>query len=124
MQRVSPSDPKKTAQFLFDSLSYDNEASFSELKEIHLSTEDNSGPIIANGLQRVRKFNCSEEDEVYILLAIHRLESRDVDLVLTQNIPFPKDPSKALDPNEVKKIKQEFDEMAKSLVVVDHNLFA
>ena len=86
--------------------------------------EDDSGPIIANGFQRVRKFNRPEEDEVFILLAIHRLESHAVDLVLTQNIPLPKHPTKAPDSNEMKKIRQEFDQMAKSLLVVDHELFA
>lgn len=108
-------------RFLFDSLAHDNDASFANLTEIVPTTESDTGPILASGIQRVRKFNRSEEDDVFILLAVHRLESRAVDLVLTQNVPLLR---KSSNSDEIEKIKRDFFEMARSLVIADHNLFA
>jgi len=122
LQRVSPEDSKEALQFLFDSLAHDNEASSSStLSYIKLPPDADPCLIMAVGTQRIRKFNQLEEDEVLILMAVYRLQSRGVDLVLTNNLPMPKETGSSLDVNM---LKETFIKIARSMVIVDHNLFA
>jgi hypothetical protein len=116
-------------RFIFDSLAHDNDASFATLSEVSISLaasneEQGSGLIIASGTQRVRKFNKSKEDEVLVLLAVQRVESRRVDLVLTENVPLSQDGSTSLSTDVINDIKQTFCETAKSLVITNYDLFA
>jgi hypothetical protein len=108
-------------RFLFDSLAHDNEASSSSLSEMSLLTDADPSLLMSSGIQRIKKFNRPEEDEVLILMAVYRLQSRGVDLVLTNNIPL----SKQSDPTlNIDNLKETFTTIAQSLVIVDQNLFA
>jgi len=122
LQRVPPESQNEAIQFLFDALAHDNEASSSSpLTLIERPADADASLTMATGTQRIRKFNQTEEDKVQILMAVYRLESRGVDLVLTNNVPFSKETSQSPDINL---LKQTFLEIAQSLRVVDHNLFA
>jgi len=128
LQSVPPTDPKDAARFIFDSLAHDNDASFWSLSEISLpdleTAEGRLDPIIAGGTQRICKFNETQEDEVLILLSIHRLPIRAVDLVITENIPLSRETSSQLSSEAIQDIKKTFREIARSMFIADHNLFA
>ncbi len=44
--------------------------------------------IVLRGQQRVQKFNSTSLDDVRILLALYRVETKGVDLLLTLNFPM------------------------------------
>jgi hypothetical protein len=95
------------------------------VSEITLPDQDTPNTnIYVSGTQRVRKFNKTTEDDVLILVAIRRLKKHGVDLVLTENIPSPKDGSQPTHLEHAERLKKSFHEIAKSLNVVDHGLFA
>lgn len=44
-------------------------------------------PILLEGTQEIKKFNRPTADEVQILLALYRVEDKNVDVVFSVNIP-------------------------------------
>jgi hypothetical protein len=113
-------------RFHFDSLAHDNDALSSSLSYVSLPSDkdkDTLNPILANGMQKVRKFNAVEEDIVFILMAIFRLESRGVDLVLTENVPLSRD-SSSLNEERIETTRKTFCEIAQSLSILNYDLFA
>lgn len=74
---------------------------------------------MVDGIQIVSKFNREQQDKVHILMAIYRIESKGVELVLTANIP-----ADSLDVAAEAPLITQFEACAKSLRILDYNLFA
>lgn len=86
--------------------------------------DDTPSAVILNGTQMVDKFNHTAPDEVQILMALYRIESKAIDLVLTFNIPLKSvDEGKSQDAI-VRKAQADFNAFARSLRIVDYGLFA
>lgn len=76
------------------------------------------------GKQQVRKFNRTSPDNVRILMAIYRVESKNVDLVLTLNAPATAADGAALDEAGWQAVKSAFETTSRSLKIIDFGLFA
>lgn len=113
-------------RFHFDSLANDNSAASSSVEEVTRITkdkrDDTPSPIVLHGNQLVRKFNSSVLDRVRILLAVFRIESKNVDLVLSMNIPPGTVEGEANDGYQ--QAQRDFDTAVKSLRILDYGLFA
>lgn len=53
----------------------------------NLSPTATPAPILLEGTQEIKKFNRPTADEVQILLALYRVEGKNVDVVFSVNIP-------------------------------------
>ena len=118
-------------RFHFDSLAHDNDAQFSEVLSVDAPNDNTQPklnstppPILLNGLQRIAKFNHEQSDEVHILLAVYRIASKNVDLVLSANIPVTTGSDNGLDASDLTRLKETFSAAAVSLKIVDFSLFA
>lgn len=118
-------------RFHFDSLAHDNDAQFSEVLRVDAPNDNTQPklnstppPILLNGLQRIAKFNHEQSDEVHILLAVYRIASKNVDLVLSANIPVTTGSDNGLDASDLTRLKETFSAAAVSLKIVDFSLFA
>ena len=76
------------------------------------------------GTQTVQKFNSKTADEVRILLALYRVKDKDVDLVMTMNVPMTTADGGAVSEEDWTEAKGVFEVAAKSLRIVDYGLFA
>ena len=80
---------------------------------------------VLEGLQHVPKFNATSADEVIIHMALFRVESKGIDLVVTFNVPFKSiDGGAVSDEDGQRKAKADFDKFVRSLCIVDFGLFA
>ncbi|KAH8117535.1 Mog1p/PsbP-like protein [Phellopilus nigrolimitatus] len=130
LQMVDPNDPREAAKFHFDSLAHDNDAVDSSILDIELpkdtsmtSPEATPSPILLDGLQRVSKFNRQHNDEVRIFLAIYRIASKGVDLVLSANLPLETETGGGLGQEDFHSAKEAFLVAARSLKIEDFGLF-
>ncbi|KAJ3575998.1 hypothetical protein NP233_g727 [Leucocoprinus birnbaumii] len=92
LQAVNASEADKAIRFHFDSLAHDNSAEKSEVQQVDIipnARGDTTPPaIILQGTQFVHKFNRQEVDTVKILMALYRVQDKNVDLVVTFNVPL------------------------------------
>lgn len=99
----------------------DNSAEFEEVENIFLiqnaSPDGTPVPIALEGLQRIRKFNHATTDDVRIYMALFRIEKKDIDLVVTFNVPL-----ESLDGEGI--AKADFRTFVETLRIVDYDLFA
>ncbi|PWN52061.1 Mog1p/PsbP-like protein [Violaceomyces palustris] len=133
------SDPVEAVKFHFNSLAHDNSASSALVEQIyHLPQAPQAdvtmgstsapaptpAPILLEGIQTVRKFGKADlpEDSVRVWLALWRLPSKNVDLVLSLNEPI--DKSGETSPQAPSPVKALFETSAQSLKIVDWSLFA
>ncbi|KAG8900322.1 hypothetical protein FRB99_006110 [Tulasnella sp. 403] len=96
LQRVDPGDAVEAAKFHFDALAHDNSATSCTVDEV-FAPQAVSGPsppfqpmrasII--GTQTVPKFNkgAQHADRVKILLTVWRVDTKNMDVVLSVNVP-------------------------------------
>jgi hypothetical protein len=108
-------------RFHFSALEQDNDAVSSSINAIATLTqtrEQTPAPILLDGLQRVRKFNRTEPDNVRILMALFRVPEKNVDLVVTANAPAEVGDQGWLI------AKARFERLVTSLSIVDYDLFA
>ncbi|KAL1675089.1 hypothetical protein EV122DRAFT_268788 [Schizophyllum commune] len=130
LQRVEPSHYDAAIRFHFDSLAHDNDAQASTISNVSVIPNDRAGDqtpsaIILSGVQSVAKFNRSTLDEVRVLMALYRVESKGIDLVVTFNIPTSTtDDSGAVSPEKWSTIESDFNSLVTSLQIVDFGLFA
>jgi hypothetical protein len=80
-------------------------------------------PVVLHGTQTVRKFNRRGLDTVQILMALYRVEERKADLVVTFNIPIESEDPGVVTESQIQKVTEDFNEVVKSLVIRDFNLF-
>jgi len=115
-------------RFHFDSLAHDNSASSSEVFSVNIVPNDrgDSTPsvILLSGVQSVRKFNRTAQDQVRILMGLYRIEAKGIDLVVTFNIPVTSQDGGAVDSSRLEVIQQQFDTFTRSLRIIDFGLFA
>jgi len=112
-------------RFHFDSLAHDNSAISSSLTEVwsipnHRGDKTPSA-IALRGVQHVSKFNRTTPDEVHILMAIFRVDGKDVDLVVTFNVPVPSHGNSARE--GLAAARTHFETFVKSLRIIDFDLF-
>lgn len=81
-------------------------------------------PILLSGVQHVQKFNRTAVDKVYIFLAVYRIESKNVDLVLSVNVPYVTEGGPPMDSTTLGTIERQYLTAASSLHIIDFNLFA
>jgi hypothetical protein len=74
-------------------------------------------------MQMVKKFNRAYADEVRVCMALYRVESKAIDLVVTCNIPL-KSERGSMGEAELTAVQADFDVFVRSLRIVDHGLFA
>lgn len=78
--------------------------------------------MILQGTQLVRKFNSAVLDTIHILLAVFRVKSKGVDLVLSMNVPLETVEGK-IDDSKYQSALLDFDTAVKSLKILDSGLF-
>jgi len=128
LQRADPSDPKDAVKFHFEALAHDNSAQSQAVHEVTIIPngrgDDTPSVILLSGTQTVPKFNRPTPDEVRILMALYRVESKNIDLVMSMNIPVTSADGGAADADKLASATKDFDVAAKSLHIVDFGLFA
>jgi len=150
LQSVAAQDPQAIANLHFESLAHDNDAEESELLETTLvPTGDGHRtppPIVVYGTQKAHKFNREQADLVRILIAVYRVADRNIDLVMTMNVPIQTSADDqagthgqtvaptngvaiatelgAVDEDAWKAARETFEVAARSLRIVDFGLFA
>jgi hypothetical protein len=115
-------------RFHFDSIAYDNDAQSSTVHAIQhfdakLAQGNTPVPSVIYGTQHVTKYNETIHDEVIIFVGLWRVKAKDVDLVLTFNVPVKTQDSGALGEDAVNKVKADFETAVQSLHIVDMSLF-
>ena len=112
----------------FDALAHDNDA---KTKHVNETTDVSNGsngatpnPVVLYGTQTIQKFNSTSADEVRILLALYRVLGKNVDLVMTMNVPMVSADGGAVSEADWDQAKAAFEIAAKSLRIVDYGLFA
>lgn len=110
-------------------MAHDNDAVEHKIIETSRLSGESSGnhtplPIVLSGTQLVRKFNHAQPDELRILLAVYRLQDKDVDLVMSINIPLKTSNGAIVSDGQFAAAQEIFSVAARSLRIVDHGLFA
>lgn len=106
----------------------DNSATSSSIEKVatipipKAKGDNTPSPIVLHGNQLVRKFNSVVPDVVHVLLAVFRIKSKNVDLVLSVNVPLGGVEDEA-DVAEYHRAQHDFDAAAKSLRILDFDLF-
>lgn len=116
------------SRFHFDSLAHDNSARSAEVQSIAAIPDDKQDStlpsIVLRGHQMVPKFNQTTPDKVQILMALFRIESKRIDLVVTFNIPIEAVDGGVVNSRDMGKVEADFDTFSRSLRIVDFGLFA
>ncbi|KAI0637189.1 Mog1p/PsbP-like protein [Trametes polyzona] len=128
LQSVSATDLKEAAGQHFDALAHDNDAKSQSVNETFDLPNDSNGttpnPVVLYGTQTVQKFNSAAADEVRILLALYRVPDKNVDLVLSMNVPMTSTDGGAVSEDDWGTARDVFNAAARSLRIVDYGLFA
>ncbi|KXN82502.1 Ran guanine nucleotide release factor [Leucoagaricus sp. SymC.cos] len=129
LQRVEESDRSRLpSRFHFNSLAHDNSAESSKIQEIQniQNSRGDATPsvIVLYGLQQIRKFNHQEADIVKVLMGLYRVKEKNVDLVVTFNVPLRIDGGEMVSEVEERQSTKDFDQLVKSLKIVNFGLFA
>ncbi|KZT44161.1 Mog1p/PsbP-like protein [Sistotremastrum suecicum HHB10207 ss-3] len=131
LERVDPPSPNEAVRHVFDALAHDNSAVFSEVLNVTLPEQGASSlkngtptPILLSGVQHVQKFNRTAVDKVHIFLALYRIDSKNVDLVLSVNVHYGAEGGPPMDSETLGTIERQYLTAASSLHIVDFTLFA
>jgi hypothetical protein len=114
-------------RFHFESLAHDNSAISSTVLKVDICPTvqgETPSPIVLHGTQSVPKFNSTTPDEVHILIALYRIRSKNVDLIMSMNIPTRTVDDGAVGEDDVLAAQRDFNAAATSLKIVDFGLFA
>lgn len=114
-------------RFHFDSLAYDNSAQSAEVEEIfeipNVRGDRTPSATVLKGLQLVPKFNSTVADKVRIMMAVFRVESKGVDVVVTFNIPIFSVDGGAVGNAGIANSATDFDTFVRSFRIIDFGLF-
>jgi len=106
-------------------LAHDNSASNSSVESVTTMQHDGGDktptPVVLRGNQLVHKFNSTTPDKVQVLLAVFRVARKNVDLVLSMNIPRAAE-GEAVEA-EYQGAQSDFEVAVKSLRILDFDLF-
>jgi hypothetical protein len=113
----------------FDSVAHDNSAQCAEIERIFEIPNDRVGDstppaIVLKGVQLVPKFNSKVADKVRIMMAVFRVESKAIDVVVTFNIPVVSVDGGAVGNEGVERSETDFDIFVRSFRILDFDLFA
>ena len=114
-------------RFHFNALAHDNSAVSETVLEVSSSSARNGetpAPVLLYGTQNVHKFNATVPDEVQIFLALYRIPNKNVDLVMSMNVPTKSTDGGAVSADELAASRNVFQTAASSLTIVDFGLFA
>jgi hypothetical protein len=112
-------------RFHFDSLAHDNDAKVSTvLATERIANVDNELITILRGEQLVPKFNMVEPDLVHIFMALLRVEAKNIDIVVTFNVPVKSAGGGAVGEEALKLAEKDFDSFVHSLRIIDFGLFS
>ena len=114
-------------RFHFDALAHDNSATSQVVRSVVETTTQQGNtppPVLLQGTQTVPKFNSAEPDEVQILLALYRVENKNVDFVMSMNVPTKSTDGGVVNSAAFIEAQRVFEAAASSLKIVDFGLFA
>jgi len=126
LQMVEPAQSEDAIKFHFASLAHDNNAKSSTIEKIIAQTSGNTltpSPILLQGVQLIPKFNHPTSDTVRILMGLFRVESKNIDLVVTFNVPINSQDGNAVDSTGQEKANADFMTFVESLRIIDFGLF-
>jgi hypothetical protein len=110
------------------SLAHDNSAQSSVVHEIWVIPngrgDETPSPILLTGTQQVPKFTHKNPDEVRIFMALYRVESKGIDIVVTWNVPIKAEHDGAVGEEGCRAARADFNALVTSLKIVDFGLFA
>lgn len=86
--------------------------------------DDTPSPVILTGTQHIQKFNRQSVDRVAVFMAIYRIETKRIDLVLTMNVPVEASDEDAVGEQGISAAQADFNAAATSLRIIDYGLFA
>ncbi|KAK7693242.1 hypothetical protein QCA50_002808 [Cerrena zonata] len=116
------------ASFHFDSLAHDNSAISHSVQETQLIPndrgDDTPSHTLLSGRQQVAKYNRTTADDIQVFMALYRVEGKNVDLVLTMNVPIASADGGAVSEAGISPAKHDFEVAASSLCIKDFGLFA
>ena len=108
-------------------MAHDNDAEKAEIEQIggipNARGDATPHAVVLQGTQLIKKSNPATPDTVKILMALYRVPSKNVDLVATFNIPLIS-ANGVMSEADSLQATQYFDEFARSLSIVDFDLFA
>lgn len=114
-------------RFHFDALAHDNSAEKAEIEQIggipNARRDATPSAIVLQGTQLIKKSDPDAADTVKILMALYRVQEKNVDLLATFNIPLVQ-ASGVMSEAEFLKTTHDFREFATSLKIIDFGLFA
>ncbi|GBE82487.1 Mog1p/PsbP-like protein [Sparassis crispa] len=112
----------------FDALAYDNSSEKDEILQVEQLSQDTShqmpAPVVLSGTQAVPKFNSTAPDRIRVLLAVYRVQSHNLDLVMTMNVPTETHDGGAVNSADWANAQDVFLVAARSLKIIDYGLFA
>ncbi|KAJ7721071.1 hypothetical protein DFH07DRAFT_1008252 [Mycena maculata] len=127
LQRVDPADDEPAIRYHFDSLAHDNSAQSATVEAVAVipnARGDNAPPAITlAGVQLVPKFNLTTPDQVRVLMALFRVADKNVDLVVTFNVPMNSQDDGAVGEEGQNDVRIHFEAFVTSLRIVDFALF-
>ncbi|KAF9466385.1 hypothetical protein BDZ94DRAFT_1251830 [Collybia nuda] len=127
LEKVEPLHFNDAIRFHFDSLAHDNTAVSATVDDVSVIPndrgDDTPSAAVLSGIQSVRKFNQPTPDTVQILMALYRVERKNVDLVVTFNIPTQSNDGGAVGSQGLETAKSHFYSFVQSLHIVDYGLF-
>ncbi|KAL0947141.1 hypothetical protein HGRIS_013269 [Hohenbuehelia grisea] len=127
LERVAASSFADAAKFHFDSLAHDNSATGTQVHDVTVIPNDRGDEtpsvIVLKGRQQVPKFNRTVPDDVQILMGLFRVEQKNVDLVVTFNVPVTSEDGGAVGDEGLRAAQADFENMVRSLQIIDYGLF-
>ena len=115
-------------RFHFASLAHDNVAQSSVVHDIKVipfyAGVEPFSAIVLEGTQLVPKFRQTEADEVRILMVLHRIPSKNIDILETWNIPMVSSDGDAVGNEGLAAAKADVERFVNSFKIVDFGLFA
>lgn len=124
------SNAYRLRSFHFDSLAHDNSAVSSSVESVNVSAIPNTAAettppaTVLKGVQMVPKFSRPTADKVIVYMALFRVLSKGIDLVLTFNVPVEATDGGVVDSQGVERAEADFNAFVQSLRIVDFGLFA
>ncbi|KIK93505.1 hypothetical protein PAXRUDRAFT_828898 [Paxillus rubicundulus Ve08.2h10] len=128
LERVTAPDDTKAVKYHFEALADDNDAIVSTMQDPIVIPNDRGdetpSPIVLRGTQNIRKFSQTAVDQVEVLMALFRVQSKHADVVVSANILKSSGGQVMVAEEKAAAIAFDFNLLVSSLSIVDYGLFA
>jgi len=129
LQAVEPSAPEEIAKFHFNSVAHDNDSLSSTVESTSVLPHGRAGDetpdaIVLKGEQLVKKFNRTTADRVKIYMAVFRVAAKEIDVVVTFNVPTDSVDGGAVGGQGLARAEEDFEAFVRSFTIKDFSLFA